>query len=265
MKHKFINLLKKLFDSEGGQRFLEKIHLLVLYLQNYGMSGECDSSGEESAMKIIAKRLEKNNDVLIFDVGANIGKYSLSFSSFLSQSYKIHCFEPLNSTFKILVENTKNNKNIVCHNLALGDKIGEAVIYSNSMTNTQSSLIPRDMSHWGNEYNLSHPDKIIETTLNEFCNSNQIKFIDFLKLDVEGYEWLFYKGASELLNKKIGIIQFELGVCAVDGKYFFKDIFYLLKDNYKIYRITQKSLYEIKSYREQYEVFLTTNYLAILK
>jgi hypothetical protein len=121
------------------------------------------------------------------------------------------------------------------------------------------------MSHWGNEYNLSHPDKVIETTLNEFCNKNQIKFIDFLKLDVEGYEWLFYKGASELLNKKIGIIQFELGVCAVDGKYFFKDIFYLLKDNYKIYRITQNGLYEIKSYREQYEVFLTTNYLAILK
>lgn len=265
MRNRLINFLKRLFDSQKGQRFLEQIHLLVLYLQNYGMSGECDTSGEESAMKQIAKMLEKKDSVLIFDVGANIGKYSTSFSTFLTQNYCIHCFEPLNSTFKILLENTKDNKNIVCHNLALGDKIGEAIIYSNTMTNTQSSLIPRDMSHWGSEYNLSNPDKISETTLNEFCKINNINYIDFLKLDVEGYEWLFYKGASELLNRKIGIIQFELGVCAVDGKYFFKDIFYLLNHNYNIYRITQNGLYEIKKYREQYEVFLTTNYLAVLK
>jgi len=229
------------------------------------MSGECDTSGEEVAMQKIAKMLDGKNELLIFDVGANIGKYCNTFSNFLGSNYTIYSFEPLHSTFLILKENTKNNPKIICQNLALGDKQGENIIYSNEVTNTQSSLIPRNMSHWGNEYNLSNSNKIVETTLDIFCKDNKITFIDFLKLDVEGYEWLFFKGAKELLNRKIGIIQFEFGVCAVDGKYFFKDIYYLLKDNYKIYRITQNSLYEIKNYREQYEVFLTTNYLAILK
>lgn len=265
MKHKIIHILKSLFDNPAGQRFLEKVHLLVLYLQNYGLAGECDSSGEESAMKIISEKLKNKNNLMIFDVGANIGKYTLSLKKFLKSNYTIHCFEPVHATFETLLKNTQTDQHIFCHNIALGNNIRETKIFSNAVTHTQSSLIARDMSHWGEEYNLTYSESIKETTLSDFCNSNKIDFIDFLKLDVEGYEMMFFKGASDLLGKKIGIIQFEFGVCAVDGKYFFKDVFYLLKDNYRIFRITKNNLYEIKNYREQYEVFLTTNYLAVLK
>lgn len=266
MKQFILNALKSVFDSQSGQRFLEKVHLFVLYLQNYGLSGECDTSGEENAMKKIAEKLNAKKNIVVFDVGANIGKYTNTFISFIKTSYTIYCFEPLHTTFDILTSNTKQNSNILPFCLGLGDKTEDTIIYSNEKTNTQSSLIPRDMSHWGNEYNLSTPNKISITSLDEFCSRNTINFIDFLKVDVEGFEWQFFKGGKQTLeNKKIGIIQFELGVCAVDGKYFFKDIFYLLHKNYKIFRITKNNLYEIKSYKEQYEIFLTTNYVAILK
>jgi len=241
------------------------VHLFILYLQNYGLSGECDTSGEESAMKLIAKKINIKQNIIVFDVGANIGKYSNAFVSFLKTNYIIYCFEPLNSTFELLKKNTETNPNIKPICLALGDKTEDTFIYTNEKTNTQSSLIPRNMSHWGSEYNLSTPNKISATTLDQFLKNYKIEYIDFLKVDVEGFEWLFFKGAIQTLeNKKIGMIQFELGVCAVDGKYFFKDIYYLLSKNYKIYRITKNNLYEIKSYKEQYEIFLTTNYLAIL-
>lgn len=266
MRNFILNILKSIFDNQGGQRFLEKVHLFVLYLQNYGLSGECDTSGEENAMKLIADKLNAKPNIVVFDVGANIGKYTNSFVTFVNTKYQVYCFEPLSSTFDILKKNTEKNVNVLAFCLGLGDKTEETVIYSNEKTNTQSSLIPRDMSHWGNEYNLSTPNKISITTLDEFCDKHKISFIDFLKVDVEGFEWQFFKGAKNALdNKNIGIIQFELGVCAVDGKYFFKDIFYLLSSNYKIYRITKNNLYEIKSYKEQYEIFLTTNYVAILK
>ena len=122
------------------------------------------------------------------------------------------------------------------------------------------------MSHWDKDYNLVNEESIEITTLDSFCSKNKIEFIDFLKLDVEGYEMNMFNGAKDFIsNKKIGAIQFELGVASVDGKYFFKDVFYLLKENYKIYRITSKNLFEIKQYNEQMEVFLTTNYLALLK
>ena len=143
---------------------------------------------------------------------------------------------------------------------------GILTLYSNIKSNTQSSLFKRDMSHWDEDYNLVNEESIEITTLDSFCNKNNIEFIDFLKLDVEGYEMNMFLGANDFIsNKKIGAIQFELGVASVDGKYFFKDVFYLLKENYKIYRITSRNLFEIKQYSEQMEVFLTTNYLAVLK
>jgi FkbM family methyltransferase len=266
MRHFIINFLKIIFDNQVGQRFLEKVHLFVLYLQNYGLSGDCDSSGEENAMRIIAERINSKSNLTIFDVGANVGKYTNIFVSYLKTTYKVYCFEPLDTTFDLLKSNVAQNKNIVPLCLGLGDKTEETVIYTNDKTNTHSSLIPRDMSHWGSEFNLSKSHKISITTLDEYRANNQIDFIDFLKLDVEGFEWHFFNGAKNTIsNKKIGILQFELGVCAVDGKYFFKDIYYLLNKNYRIYRITKNNLYEIKFYKEQYEVFLTTNYLAILK
>jgi len=36
----------------------------------------------------------------------------------------------------------------------------------------------------------------------------------------------------------------------------------LLKDDYYIYRIVKDGLYKIERYKEIYEAFITTNYLA---
>ncbi|MDF2448026.1 MAG: hypothetical protein K0R26_530 [Bacteroidota bacterium] len=266
MKNLLINGLKMCFDSRGGQRFLEKLHLLILYLQNYGLSGECDSSGEVNALKKAAETLNKKPAVLIFDIGANIGKYATNFTKLLTTKYTIHCFEPSPETFKILKNNTSHDPHITAHCLGMGNEEMESILFSNELTNTHSSLIQRDMSHWDEAYNLKNTEKVVITTLDNFCRKNDIGFIDFMKIDIEGYEWNFFKGAKTTLeNRNIGMIQFELGVGAVDGKYFFKDIYYLLNKNYRIYRITKNSLYEIVKYKEQYEIFLTTNYLAILR
>jgi FkbM family methyltransferase len=266
MKNIFINTLKSCFDFKGGQRFLEKAHLLTLYLQNYGLSGECDSSGEVNALRKVSKQLNAKANLIVFDIGANIGKYALNFSELLTTTYKIYCFEPSPNTFSILKENTKANANITPFCLGMGNEEEETILFSNDVTNTHSSLIQRDMSHWDESYNLKNSETVKITTLDIFCAKNDIPFIDFMKIDIEGYEWNFFKGAKQTLDaKKVGIIQFELGVGAVDGKYFFKDIFYLLNPNYRIYRITKNNLYEIVKYKEQYEIFLTTNYLAILR
>jgi len=266
MKRHVIKLLKRLFDSRRGQNFLRKVHLLVLYLQNYGLSGECDMSGEMNIIRRMSKELSKKNNAVIFDVGANVGKYTLAINEEMTNSYKAYCFEPSPSTFKALQKNTEGIKNINCVNLGLGETTESTVLYFNSESNTQSSVIKRDMSHWGESYNLVNEERINITTLELFCKQENIDFIDFMKVDVEGYEMSMFRGAQEMIkNKKIGTIQFELGVASVDGKYFFKDVFYLLNENYRIYRITMKNLFEIKSYSELYEVFLTTNYLAILR
>lgn len=50
-------------------------------------------------------------------------------------------------------------------------------------------------------------------TLEEFCESNGIKFIDSLKIDTEGYDLEVLKGSSELLKKSsIAFIEAEVGM-----------------------------------------------------
>lgn len=66
-------------------------------------------------------------------------------------------------------------------------------------------------------------------------------------------------------DKRIDAIQFEFGGCNIDSRTFFQDFFYLLKDNYKIYRVLKDGLLEMPIYKETYEIFITINYLAIKK
>lgn len=266
MKRTIINLLKRLFDSKRGQRFLKKVHLLVLYLQNYGLSGECDTSGELNVIKRMGAQLSKKKNPVIFDIGANVGKYITYLDKYLTTEYRAFCFEPSKNTFNELIKNVGENKHVRLVNEGLGDQQETLTLYSNDQSHTQSSVIKRDMSHWDESYNLVHEETVVINTLENFCKENNIEYIDFMKVDVEGYEMKMFAGAKSFIDlKKIGAIQFELGVASVDGKYFFKDVFHLLHTNYKIYRITFNNLYEITHYSEQFEVFLTTNYLAIAR
>ena len=66
-------------------------------------------------------------------------------------------------------------------------------------------------------------------------------------------------------KKKIKFIQFEFGSCNIDSKTYFQDFWYLLKDNYNIYRIVKDGITPIIKYKETSEIFTTINYLAELK
>lgn len=264
MKHIIIKFLKSIFDNQRGQRLLKKVHLMVLYLQNYGLSGDFTTSGELEVIKRIKNHLKSKNNIVLFDVGANVGNYTKFLNQYFDKNRSIFCFEPSVNTFNQLELNTKGIDSIELINKGLGDKDEELTLYSNNISNTQSSVLKRDMSHWDKDYNLTNEEVIQLTTLDDFCKENKIEYIDFLKIDVEGNEMNLFNGSREMLqNGKVGFIQFEFGVASVDGKYFFKDVYYMLIEKYRIYRITSKNLFEIKAYSEQLEVFLTTNYLAI--
>ncbi len=60
----------------------------------------------------------------------------------------------------------------------------------------------------------------------------------------------------------VDFIQFEFGGCNIDSRTYFQDFYYLLNDRYKISRILKDGLYPISRYKEMYEAFTTTNYLA---
>ena len=71
--------------------------------------------------------------MIFFDVGANLGQYSLMAANIAGSkniACDIYCFEPSAATFRLLGNNTKSVKSINCFNIALGEAKASATLYS---------------------------------------------------------------------------------------------------------------------------------------
>lgn len=84
-----------------------------------------------------------------------------------------------------------------------------------------------------------------------------------IKIDVEGHEFQVLLGAEKILEH-IRLIQFEFGPTNIHSRIFLKDIWdYLTPKGFQLNIMTKSGLLEVSKYREIYESFRTTNYLAI--
>ena len=159
------------------------------------------------------KQLNFPSKPTILDVGANIGMFSLSYASMFKDP-EIHSFEPVPFIYKYLKKNLKINpnlsSNIYTHNLGL----------SNCVEQKQLS-IPAPHQHDRYNYNLDirlysvlgQGDQKINAKfipLDLWVNRSHIKSLDFIKIDVEGYEYLVLEGAQNTLKSFRPIVMFEL-------------------------------------------------------
>jgi FkbM family methyltransferase len=141
---------------------------------------------------------ELKQDMVCLDLGSNIGYYAVIESNIVGQSGKIFAIEPSPVNFPILKVNLENQKknNFSTHNIAIGDK------------NEDMEFIISSKSNWSkirmNNEKINPEDKIIKIpvkTLDSFVQENDIKKIDILRMDVEGFEYNIILGANKILEK----------------------------------------------------------------
>lgn len=241
------------------QKLFEKLHLLSLDGMHIGAGASTEASGEAYVINYVHQKLKNISNITIFDVGANVGDYAILLSSVFNKNTQILCFEPSKKTYQKLLTNTKTLSNISYYNIGLGNEESKVELFSNADESGLASLYNRRLDHFG--IDMNQVEDVDMTTVDSFCLKNGINRIHFLKMDVEGHELKVLQGAKNLLTS-VDFIQFEFGGCNIDSRTFFQDFFYLLKDNFRIYRIVRNGIFEIKTYKEMYESFLTTNYLA---
>ncbi len=263
IKKTILNILRKV-NNKALQKGFENLYLFSLHGMGYGESAHFQNSGEEKVMDYVAENLkEKAQAMCLFDVGANVGGYSLLLKDkFIDE--KIYAFEPSKKTFERLKFNFKNEPNVIPVNYGLSNINGEVILYYNTELSEGASLYKRKWDNYG--VDLDKEEKVNVITLDKFCKDNSIEEIDFLKMDAEGNELKILKGAKEMLeNKKIRFIQFEFGGCNIDSKTPFRDFWNLLSEDYNIYRIFSGGIYPIKDYNENREIYFAMNYFAELK
>ena len=154
----------------------------------------------------IAKIIKKDN--VVFDVGANIGLISAFMGHRVGTGGTVYAFEPQPETRKELQKTIALNEleNVVVAPYALSSEVGTADLYFVN-NNKLSSLAPVGDNHYGTNKTV----RIATNTIDNFCSQNNVTHIDFIKIDVEGFEYEVLIGAREMLQKHaIKAIQFEM-------------------------------------------------------
>ena len=256
--------LKYFFGKKKYQPLFEGMLKMALKGMNIGSGQNFNTSGEFAALKYVKNKIKIDENTIIFDVGAHTGNYTILLAEIFGELPLIYSFEPSNITFKKLKTNTKHIYNIALHNIGFGEDNKKIIMYSNKPESGLASVFKRRLDHFRKEMNIE--EEIVVKKIDSFCMENDIKQINFLKLDVEGNEYNALKGAINLIkNHKLQFTQFEFGGTNIDSKIFFQDFFYLLQNDYTIYRILNDGLQKIENYSELNEIFITTNYLAEIK
>jgi FkbM family methyltransferase len=197
-----------------------------------------------------------DNASVIFDVGANEGDLTALF-----KRGTVFAFEPHPRTFQRLSARFKERRSVRPVNLGLGARRCRLTLYDMPGEGSdQATLIA------GADRRLIKGINVDVDTLDGWCQRNNIDKIDFLKMDVEGFEPEVLMGASLMLKKRrIGLILFEMNHhSARTGFNVLKAIESL--PNHRLYRLLPNGLFDIeggRGYRPAFDSYRLHNLLAI--
>lgn len=133
--------------------------------------------------------------MIVFDVGGNIGIFSLIAANKVNNSGSIYAFEPAEKANKIFNENISLNKinNISLFKLGVADKAGTLAFHV-CEDDAYNSLGDKPQN------DVIYTTEIEVISIDEFCKKNGIEKIDVLKIDTEGAESKIIAGAKRMLE-----------------------------------------------------------------
>lgn len=150
------------------------------------------------------KSLFKKDDV-VFDIGANVGYYTIAFGRSLYPNGKVFAFEPVAGNFTCLKNNVElNNMQSICsiYKIALGEEGGTIKMSLETKGSTNAYLVKGEFVAQKQVYT----ENVSIYRLDDWANDNNVNKCDFIKIDVEGSEVFFLKGAEQFIKKHKPII-----------------------------------------------------------
>ena len=146
-------------------------------------------------------------DFVVFDIGSNIGVFAC-FVANLVKKGKVFAFEPVSFVFDFLKKNTIDYDNVECYKIGFGSKIEEKEILIRQWAPGDSTIQDSPIDRPHQSFDLK--EKIEILTLDIFVKEKKLEKIDFIKIDVEGYEIEVLKGGIETIKNLRPILGISL-------------------------------------------------------
>lgn len=243
------------------QPLFERLYGIALVGMNYEEGFLLEISGELDLLaRLHAAHAPSERPFVLFDVGANVGKYSRAVLALFGERCLIHAFEPGKRTSARFADDFQNVPNVCLHAVALTDVPGRVTLYFDWNGSPVATLHPTSTE---GIYNAKmHSDEVEGVRLDDFCRDHGIPRIDLLKIDAEGHEYRILLGAAELIAADaIDGIQFEFAYNNIYSRVFFRDFYDLLSPRFRLFRLVKDGLYPVAN-PYPYEIFRTINYYA---
>lgn len=143
---------------------------------------------EQKQIKFLKKKV--NRGMIVLDIGANIGFYSLLLSKLVGKNGKVYSFEPDKLNYKYLKHNTNKVKNIIPIKAAVGAINGRTKLY-----------ISKDLNVDHQTYDIGEERNYIFVklvTIDDYFK-NKKKF-NVIKLDIQGDDYNAILGMQKTLE-----------------------------------------------------------------
>ncbi|GAP96379.1 FkbM family methyltransferase [Leptolyngbya sp. NIES-2104] len=230
---------------------------------------------DDNYLKQIKKRFEPKmvqlfkavatGSEVILDIGANIGCTALLFGEL---SKEVYAFEPSPTTFQLLEKNILNSglENIALQNTGLGEESGEFTL-TFSPANRSGGFVSNQT-----QIEAGHvTEKITIRQLDEVIQSLNLSQVDFIKIDVEGFEGQVLRGATQTLATYQPIVVLELNHWCLNAfqRTSIPDFFDFLRSQFPILLAIDDSNYlnlhnQDESYTVMYHHILQGNFPNLL-
>ena len=145
---------------------------------------------ESGILRLIRRYLTP--ECVYFDIGANIGQHAL-YASFFSK--EVYAFEPVPKLYQQFCKSiAKNNiTNIRTFNFGLGKEKMELPIYSSRINMGNSTLLAK--------FDLPIKQMVRVEVMDDMVELKNLTRIDFMKIDVEGFEYEVLLGSEQYIKK----------------------------------------------------------------
>ena len=170
------------------------------YLQLYLLGKRLTERRELSTLQSLIV-----SGMVIADIGANVGFYTLEMAACAGPTGRVLAFEPDPFSFQLLQGRLSRaaTMNVEAYQLALGNETARAVLYCSAYNRADNRLSP------------SHVEPHVETceahirTLDDVLSETGCSAIDGLKIDVQGNEANVLRGAQKTLDAGVSWIWLE--------------------------------------------------------
>lgn len=176
-----------------------KIHNSEMYLDalDPGISTNLLTEGSREPGHVAQVQANIKSGMSGIDLGSNIGFYALMEGQLTKPDGKIYCIEPAPENLKLLKMNIKANNfenRFLVSQYLIGDRNGTGELSISAKSNRHSVSFNKEDEHI----------EVPMITLDTFMDENNISpgDVEFLRMDIEGYEVMAFQGMSKLMNAK---------------------------------------------------------------